>query len=96
MLEEQRGGYSICRQLFVGTDIGVLWTFSISIAWEFHMRRFGRDERGEEKKIHKQYCPVKIHRSFGREKEGTFSQMRERGGDIDNLYSKRKRKITNN
>ena len=95
-LEEQKGGYSICRQLFVGTDIGVLWTFSISIAWELHMRRFGRDEHGEEKKIHKQYCPVKIYRSFGRDedKEGPFSQMRERGRDFDSLYRKRKRKIT--
>ena len=82
-LEEQKGGYSICRQLFVGTDIGVLWTFSISIAWEFHMRRFGRDERGEEKKIHKQYCPVKIYRSFGRDEEtgGAFSRMREGKGE---------------
>ena len=60
------------------------------------MRRFGRDERGEEKKIHKQYCPVKIYRSFrgDEEKEGAFSRMRKRGGDFDNLYRKRKRKIT--
>ena len=42
------------------------------------MRRFGRDERerGEEKKIHKQYCPVKIYRSFGgdEEKGGPFPE----------------------
>ena len=53
------------------------------------MRRFGRDERGEEKKIHKQYCPVKIYRSFrgDEEKEGAFSRMRKRGGGTLTIYT---------